>query len=83
MSEPLYHDGYSEAVRKALDAPLEELLKICDGLRGRDEIEDATNVEEVREIALAQLAQEYRNPNHPDWNTVETYSKVHSLKSGF
>lgn len=70
-AEPMYQEGRSEARHKALAANLDELLAMIDSLYGRDNIEDLSDVEAVREEALHQVDREFKNPNSIGWDMVD------------
>ncbi|TLX15938.1 hypothetical protein [Rhizobium sp. MHM7A] len=70
-AEPMYREGRSEARHKALAADLDELLTVIDSLYGRDNIEDLSDVEAVREEALNQIDREFKNPASIGWDMVD------------
>lgn len=63
-----HFDGYQQVRQRILVAPLADLLETLDTLYGRDHLDDATNIDEVRAEALRQVERDWRR--EPEWGSV-------------
>lgn len=75
-----YYEGYWKAREVLLDADLETLLLHIDTLYGRDNIEDESDIEEVRREALRQCKEDFTDTSSEEYRsstaTVNFWSNV-------
>jgi len=71
-----FYEGYNQARQKFQTADLDECLSLIDDLYGRDQIEDESNLEEVREEALRQLKEEFTDKSSHEYEQVQFWTKV-------
>jgi len=64
-----YYEGYQEARKALLDADLETLLQHVDTLYGRDNIEDESDIEEVRREALRQCQKDFTDTSSEEYKS--------------
>lgn len=73
----LYHEGYSDALRRVDDMTEAECLDVLDNLFGRDNLKYGDGIEELKAETRRQLEREFRNDADPNWGLVETMTKIH------
>ena len=73
---PLFFEGYSAARETLLNANLDKCLAAVDSLWGRENIEDITNLEEVRAEALWQQKREFTDTASCEYERQKFWLKV-------
>lgn len=74
----LYREGFGEAyawVKQETD--ISALLDYIDALYGRDNIEDESDFDEVRNEALEQCRKEFMDTSSNEYSLVEFHVKLH------
>lgn len=75
----LYYPGYAEARQWVLaQTDLGELLNYIDGLQGRGNLENATDLGEVKSEALRQCKEEFTDKSSPEYEQVEFWVGVYN-----
>jgi len=68
--------GYSEARARFQTAPLGECLSLIDDLFGRDNLDDESDLDEVRAEALRQLREEFTDRESEEFERADFWTKV-------
>lgn len=72
----LYYEGFRKAQQEIQNADLNELLRHIDGLYGRDNIEDESDIKEVRTEALRQCKEDFTDKASPEYSMVGFYNDL-------
>jgi hypothetical protein len=68
MSEPVYFEGYNEALRWLSEASVSAMLGLIDSLYGRNKLSQGFSVDELRFEATRQMKLDWLNQNNESYH---------------